>query len=117
MTRRLLKSVLFGVFMAMSVWSAPPLLAQHEETEQQRTVAELQHLWQRLHRTQDLEERVALADQVLKLTLDPRLAISASEVAFLLFNLGNDYSHRTRGERADNLEKAICRIRGVPEGV
>jgi CHAT domain-containing protein/tetratricopeptide (TPR) repeat protein len=73
---------------------------------------ELGRLWGLLQQTQGPEERIALAEQALKLVAELRQGsqerVDAQSRAWLWWTLGVAYDQRAGGERADNLERAIA---------
>jgi CHAT domain-containing protein len=82
-------------------------------SDQERT-AELLHLLDRWHQTNDLEEEIVFAEQALQLDekiLEWTADLSREQVrGALLFNIGTNYQKRHQTTRADDLEIAIVTL-------
>src|SRR5262245_16470090 len=102
--RRKLACVVFAVFLATAVWPASAF-AQQVDTEQKEKAAEFSQLYERWKQVQDLEEIIALGEQALALEAAlrdwPLQAAREHIKGELWFDLGNAYTDRIRGDRAD----------------
>jgi CHAT domain-containing protein/tetratricopeptide (TPR) repeat protein len=116
--RRILAWILFVAFLAGPVAPAEQAFAQQNDAGDPADAAvtekaeELGRLWGLLQQTQGPEERIALAEQALKLVAELRQGsqerVDAEARAWLWWTLGVAYDQRAGGERADNLERAIA---------
>src|SRR5688572_33330362 len=64
--RRVLAWLVLGILVAAG-WPGPRVFAQQDEAELVRKAEAFIGLWQRLEKTEDAAERIALSDQALKL--------------------------------------------------
>ena len=102
-------------------WPPRQVFAQQVGGGQQQKAAEFVRLYERWEQTQDTEEKIALGEQVL--ALEPALkdwplqAPRERVKGELWFDLGYAYRDRIRGDRADNLEKAIAAYEAALDGV
>jgi CHAT domain-containing protein len=107
MMRRILTSLIGLLAFAVFVWTAPQVQAQ-------QGTADLTELYRNWQQAQDLEQAIALGEQVL--ALEPTLtawplAIERARVkAEVQFGVGSAYVSRLRGVRSDNLEKGIAHL-------
>jgi CHAT domain-containing protein/tetratricopeptide (TPR) repeat protein len=105
--------VIFAVFLIASLWSAPQLAAQQDQSADQES-AEFASIYQRWQQAQDPEERIALGEQVI--ALEPTLKSWPLEAprerikSEIWFGLGSAYLERRGGVRADNVENAIAHL-------
>ena len=110
--RSILLFLFAGLFVAAAIWPAARASAQENEAVERQQVAEFVELFKRWEQTQDTDEKIALGEQML--ALEPAIkggllkATREQVKGELWFNLGYAYTYRIRGDRADNLEKAIA---------
>src|SRR5262245_34306791 len=108
--RRILAWVLLGIVLA-ALGPMPWVAAQQIEDAEQQKGEEFARLWRRLAEIQNPEEKIALIDQALEIVRDLRrwpLPSPLEEArAVLLGELGGANLQRSRGDRADNVERAI----------
>ena len=108
--RRILMCFRVFCVLAALAWSAPQVHAQQGATG----FAELYQSWQQ---AQDPEQLIGLGEQLL--VLEPALATWPLTIertrarAEVRFSLGSAYVSRLRGDRADNLEKAIANLQAA----
>jgi CHAT domain-containing protein len=107
--------IVFGFTLVCSgLTIANPALAQKGKPAQaeQNAAAEFFRLIGRLQNTQDPEERIATLEAALK--LEPQIKAWPIKISRQLFkgtlqnDLGMTYQERSKGNRSDNLEKAIA---------
>ena len=107
---RPLVCLIMGVCCAVAPWLMPPALAQRATADQQAN--EFARLYERWQQSRDPEQKIALAEQALKLEPGlngwPLRAPRARVKGDLLFGLGSSYFNRRQGQRADNLEQAVA---------
>jgi len=112
--RRGLASVVVSLFLGAAAWCVPQASAQQAANPEADAFA---GLFQQYQQAADPEERIALGERLL--TLEPALTTWPLDVARdqvkaeLWFGLGSAYVARSRGVRADNLEKGIARLETV----
>ena len=111
--RRILVWVVLGPLLAAAVWlPAPRAFGQQDGAAQRQKAQEFARLWKRLPQTEDPKERIALADRALKLERQlsrwPLDVTRERARAILWWWLGRGYDEFPRGDRADNIERAIA---------
>jgi CHAT domain-containing protein/tetratricopeptide (TPR) repeat protein len=108
--RRGLACLVAVVFM-VSTGSHAPRAQQPAASDQRQDFAGLYQRWQQ---AQDPEQKIALGEEALarerSLTTWPLVAPRERVRGELWFGLGSAYVNRTRGVRADNLEKGIAHL-------
>ena len=108
--RRILNCFQVFCVLAVLAWTAPQAHAQQGAAG----FADLYQSWQQ---AQDPEQLIALGEQLL--AAEPSLATwplaieRAQAKAEVRFGLGSAYVSRLRGDRADNLEKAITNLQAA----
>jgi hypothetical protein len=110
--RRILAWVVLSAFLSGAISASPQGLAQVNGPEEQ--TAEFAQLFKGRYQAQDLTDQIVLAERALKAgARSTPLAFPGGEGggadwANTQNSLGVTYQHRTRGDRADNMEKAIA---------
>jgi CHAT domain-containing protein/tetratricopeptide (TPR) repeat protein len=112
MVRVGLLAKLAAILVAGSLVTAGHLHAQSAQSElEEQKVAEFMRLSELWRKTNDFEQKIAAVKGLLRLEPELRqLPVQASREQVkcgLLITLGDSYEQRRRGERADNLERAI----------
>ena len=110
--RQVIARIVLSIVLT-ATWLSPQSVAQQGETEQpKKNAAALARLYERWQQTQDVEQRIALGEQILPLEKslqDWPLQGERNHVkGELWFGLGNAYLDSIRGDRADNQDRAIA---------